>query len=143
MADDQDLVAYCGLYCGDCFSYNGEIAGLAKELRRELRSARFEKVAEAVPFKALKNYRGYYDALGAMVKLRCARACRGGGGNPFCQIRKCCQANGRDGCWECAEFEGCRQLDFLKKVHGEACRNNLRRIRRQGKQAFVDGKRDW
>ena len=34
MPDDKELVAYCGLYCGDCFGYQGKIAELSKDLRK-------------------------------------------------------------------------------------------------------------
>ncbi len=38
MSDNsKKLVAYCGLYCGDCFGYKGKITELAKDLRNELR----------------------------------------------------------------------------------------------------------
>ena len=35
MVDDKDkkLIAYCGLYCGDCTNYKGEVAYL-KNLRK-------------------------------------------------------------------------------------------------------------
>lgn len=86
MNEEKKLVAYCGLYCGDCFGYKGKIANLAKELRQELRSAKFDKMAKGIPFKAFENYQECYDVLGALVKLKCKSACKGGGGNPFCKI---------------------------------------------------------
>ncbi|MEO0119643.1 MAG: hypothetical protein ABIK60_03820 [candidate division WOR-3 bacterium] len=33
--EDKNLVAYCGLYCGDCFFYKTEIVDLAKNLRKK------------------------------------------------------------------------------------------------------------
>jgi len=39
----EKLVAYCSLYCGDCFFYKGEIADLAKQLRKKLREAKLTK----------------------------------------------------------------------------------------------------
>jgi len=44
MTFKEDLVAYCGLYCGDCFNYKGEIADLARDLRKELRKTKFDIV---------------------------------------------------------------------------------------------------
>ena len=44
---DRDLIAYCGLYCGDCFGYRG---------------------------KVFKNYKQCYEVLGAMVIFRCQNA---------------------------------------------------------------------
>lgn len=79
MADKTNLeeTAYCGLYCTDCVFGKGEVADLARDLRKELRTARFDKVAEAIPFKAFDNYADSYEFLGALVKLRC-KGCRGG-----------------------------------------------------------------
>ena len=93
--EDKNLIAYCGLYCGDCPIYKGKIADLARDLRKELREARFDKTAEALSknsfFKTFNNYPQCYEVLGAMVKLRCRKICKDGGGPPFCKIRKCCQ----------------------------------------------------
>jgi len=144
---EKDLIAYCGLYCGDCFGYQGKIADLARDLRKELRQAKFAKTAEFLStdsfFEVFKDYRQCYDVLGAMVRFRCRKACRGGGGPPFCKMRKCCQKKGIDGCWQCDEFETCEKLDFLEPSHGDAHLKNLRKIRKQGVDAFVEGKRHW
>ena len=73
MDADKDKITYCGLYCGDCFIYEGKLADLARDLRKELRQSKFDKTAEslsAVPFfKAFQNYQQCYETLGAMVRL--------------------------------------------------------------------------
>ena len=43
-----NLVAYCGLYCAECFGYKGSIADLARDLRKELRKSRYEKFAKFI-----------------------------------------------------------------------------------------------
>ena len=143
MGEDKDLVAYCGLYCGDCFGYKGKIADLARDLRKELRQAKFDRAAEGIPFKEFKHYKECYEVLGAMVRLRCNNACKGGGGNPFCKVRKCCQKKGIEGCWQCDEFETCEKLDFLKPNHGDAHLKNLRIIKKEGVDSFLKGKKYW
>ena len=147
MAEEIDLVAYCGLYCGDCFSHKGKIADLARDLRKELRQAKFDRTAEFMStisfFKNLEDYQQCYEVLGTMVRFRCKNACRGGGGPPFCKMRKCCQQKGIDGCWQCDEFETCEKLDFLKQSHGDAHLKNLRKLKKQGISAFIQGKRYW
>ena len=45
---DKDLIAYCGLYCGDCFAHRGKIADLARDLRKELRQAKFDRIVESL-----------------------------------------------------------------------------------------------
>jgi hypothetical protein len=77
-----------------------------------------------------------------MVKFRCKNGCLNGG-SPFCKIRKCAQKRGLEGCWLCAEFENCKELDFLVPVHGDAHKKNLWNIKRNGKNVFVEGKRLW
>ncbi len=147
MAAKKDLIAYCGLYCGDCFRYKGKIADLARDLRKELRAAKFAGTAEAMAaipfFDVFKDYDTCYEVLGAMVKLRCNKACRDGGGPPFCEMRKCCQKNGIEGCWQCGEFEVCGKLDFLKPIHGDAHIRNLRILQKKGTEAFFAGTKYW
>jgi hypothetical protein len=108
--------------------YKGKIADLARDLRKVLRQAKVDRVAEVIPFKEFQHYKECYEVLGALVRLRCKKVCQGGGGPPFCQVRKCCQQKGIDGCWECDEFETCEKLDFLKPVHGNAHIKNLKKI---------------
>jgi len=140
---DKNLVAYCGLYCGDCFGYKGKVADLARDLRKELRQAKFNRVAEGIPFKEFRHYKECYEVLGAMVRLRCRKTCRSGGGPPFCKMRTCCQQKGIEGCWQCDEFEACNELDFLKPIHGDANLRNLRKLNKQGVVSFLEGKKYW
>ena len=145
--DKAELIAYCGLYCAECPSYTGRIADLARDLHKELRGARFDKIAAVLSelsfFRMFEDYEKCYDVLGGMVKLRCKRGCRDGGGNPYCKIRKCCQTKGLEGCWLCDEFESCEKLDDLRPSHGIAHIKNLRKIKRKGKDEFLAGQKYW
>ena len=145
--EDRNLIAYCGLYCGDCFGHKGKVADLARDLRKELRQARFEKTAEFMStfsfFEVFKKYQQCYEVLGALVKLRCKKACKGGGGPPFCKMRKCCQKKGIEGCWECEDFDTCEKLDFLVPSHGNAHLKNLRNLKKRGFNYFLKGKKFW
>jgi hypothetical protein len=145
MADSRNLIAYCGLYCGDCFIYQGKIADLARDLRKELRKSKFSRFANMISkyFKPYKNYDATYEVLGLMVRLRCKRTCHNGGGPPSCKVRTCCLKKGIDGCWQCAEFEECKKLDFLRAVHDDAHIKNLRILRRKGIKQFIRGKKYW
>ena len=134
---DEQMVAYCGLYCGDCFSHQGKIADMARDLRKELRKAKFDRVSEGIPFKEFQHYKECYDVLGAMVRLRCKSGCRSGGGNPFCNMRKCCNKKGMDGCWQCNDFETCKKLATLTPIHGDERVKNLRKISKKGMEGFL------
>ncbi|MDD4876349.1 MAG: DUF3795 domain-containing protein [Dehalococcoidales bacterium] len=141
--DNGNLVAYCGLYCGDCFNYKGEIADLARDLRSKLRKAKFNKVSQGLAryFKDFNDYEQCYSVLGAMVRLRCKKTCSNGGGNPACKIRICCRKKSIAGCWECDEFENCNKFAFLKPIHGDANLKNLVKIKRNGIGGFIKGVR--
>ena len=145
--ESEDLVAYCGLYCGDCHGYTGTVADLARDLRKELRQTRYDLFAKEMaisPYgKGYEHYDECYAVLGEMVKFRCRSGCRKGGGNPGCKIRKCVQKKELDGCWECTEFETCTKLDFIKPVHGDAHIRNLKRLKKQSKKEFSNGKHEW
>ena len=145
--DKKKYIAYCGLYCGDCPWYTGKIADSARDLRKELRDTRFDKLAEFISdfpqFYVYKNYLQCYEVLGALMKGRCKRACQEGGGPLSCTVRKCCQRRDISGCWECAEFEKCDKLDFLKNGHGDAYLKNLRIIKKKGTDVFFSGKKYW
>lgn len=147
MEKKEELIAYCGLYCDDCHGHNGRIPDLARDLRKELRASRYEKFAEFISgYNFGKDFAGYdecYKVLGAMVKFRCRKGCRAGGGSPFCKIRKCVENKELEGCWECIEYKTCEKLDFLVPVHGDAHVRNLNAIKRKGKSEFLKGKHHW
>jgi hypothetical protein len=138
----EDMLAPCGLYCGDCPFYKGEVADLARDLRKKLREYRFDRIAEALPFPAFEGYPVCYETLGGMVKLRCRRGCRTGG--PPCNIKDCAERKGFAGCWECDDFASCAKLEKrLAVAHGTAHLYNLRKLKRGGVEAFLAGPRKW
>ncbi|KYK34543.1 MAG: hypothetical protein AYK22_05295 [Thermoplasmatales archaeon SG8-52-3] len=144
---DEKLIAYCGIYCGDCHGFTGMVPDLARDLRKELRQIHYDKFAAFIstyPFgKDFKNYEECYKVLGAMVKFRCRKGCRSGGGSPFCKIRKCAEKKELDGCWLCPDFKSCKELKFLEPVHGDAHIKNLKNLKKKGKKEFVKGKTLW
>jgi hypothetical protein len=145
MTSRKDLIGYCGLYCGDCPCYKGEIANLARDLRKKLRESKFDRASPflAKVHKGYKNYKQCYEVLGLLMDVRCKKVCRKRVKAPACEMRKCCLKKSIQGCWECEEFEICKKSDWLKPVHGDAHIKNLRRIKRHGMDGFLEGRRDW
>jgi len=143
---NEKLITYCGLYCGDCYGYQGKIASLAGKLNEELNNANFKKNADhfaTLPFfKEFKNYDSFVKLLKTLEGLTC-EGCREGGGPHFCEIRKCCGEKEIMGCWECGEFKSCEKLNFLSATHGDAHIKNLGLIKEEGMEKFVDGDRHW
>ena len=103
-----DLIGYCGLNCADCFSYKKTVSEAAKTLRRELRTAKLKDLWTDIPF--LGEYNTFKKSLDGLAMMRCKKACREGGGNPWCKIRKCAPKVEYVGCWECSDFESCNKL---------------------------------
>jgi hypothetical protein len=131
----------------DCHGYVQKVPDLARDLRKELRASKYAKFAHFIGQtgfgRDFKDYDACYKVLGAMVKFRCHKGCRDGGGNPFCRIRKCCIKKGYKGCWLCKEFETCKKLDDLGGVHEKGHIKNLRILKKKGAEAFLKAKRHW
>ena len=143
----SDLVGYCGLYCPDCPLYLCKISDIARDLRKEFRRVEYDRFAKYVSKfpagKKLKEFNDCYAVLGALMKFRCEKGCRKGGGTDNCQIRQCCQSQGLEGCWQCGNFEHCKKLDALNGLHGNSHRKNLGIIQKRGIIDFVEGNRHW
>lgn len=45
MNSKESSIAYCGLNCADCFNRKGEIADMARDLRKKLREEKFDRMA--------------------------------------------------------------------------------------------------
>ena len=145
---NRALVAYCGLYCGDCVVRKGEIADLSKSLLARLRKAQFQRVGPGLAtlfkeFRALENTAQCCGCLHALSALRCGKTCREGGGSPRCAIRTCCREKGLEGCWDCDAFEQCPKLAYLEPVNGDAVLRNIGKIRKAGMAAFLRGRKYW
>ena len=142
---DGSSIAYCGLHCGDCPNHSGQIADLARDLRKKLREHHFERLAPGLArfSKPFANYALCYETIGAMVKLRCKRGCRDNGGPPQCKIRNCCGEHDFQGYWKCTDFESCEKLSFLTATHGDAHTKNLRTINKREVDSSLKGKGYW
>ncbi len=145
MKTSKTLIGYCGLYCGDCPGYNGEIPDLARDLRKKLRDSRVDRASPflAKVHKGYKNYKQFDEILGLLMDMRCRKVCRERVRAPACEIRKCCSEKRFQGCWECEEFETCKKSDWLKTVHDDAHIKNMRRLKKVGMDGFLKGKRYW
>ena len=123
-----EALGYCGARCPTCFAYRKNVSEAAKALRRELRAEKLKESWKEFPF--LADYVSFKKSLDGLAMLRCTRMCRGGGGNPWCKIRRCAQKREFVGCWECGDFDACRKLI-------PAYRLNAERVRRGGLKSFL------
>ena len=140
---DSKLIGYCGLYCGNCILRIGEVADLAGQLLEKFQEIKFEEWAKGLAslskeLKAFENYESCYEILEAWQEMRCGKVCKEGGGGASCKIRICCQNKNIEGCWECEEYEDCKKLAWLRPINGEINIDNIRKIRREGIDKFIE-----
>lgn len=145
MQEKKNLIAYCGLYCGDCAGYSGEIAEAAKNLKEATQRYKFQQTAKHLFSEELKDYDEFSEMLDFMTKLKCPKTCREIEPERVkCEISKCCRGKGFFTCHECSTFEECDKLEKMKGLHGDSCIKNLRSIRQMGVEAWLrKGKRFW
>jgi hypothetical protein len=125
---DKKIIAYCGLNCKKCFAFELTVSEKAKSLRRELRRVKLKNSWNEIPF--LGEYESFKKSLDGLAMLRCTKMCRGGGGNPWCKIRKCCKNKNFEGCWKCADMEICQKLHKEYLI-------NLKKIKKLGIDQFI------
>jgi len=140
---NTNLIGYCALYCGNCVLRIGKVADLCGALLEKFHEIKFEKWAKGLAalseeLKAFDKYESCYEVLETWEEMRCEKPCREGGGSASCKIRICCQKKNLEGCWECEKFEDCDTLARLKPINGEVNINNIRKIRTEGIDKFIE-----
>lgn len=134
-----ELLAYCGLYCGDCLGFMGVIANAARDFKAVLERYRFDMTVKCVFPEELRDYDAFHEALGFMTSLRCTRICRERDDTgSSCDVRKCCRTKGYYACHECSDLETCDKLrTVLGRLHADSCLRNLKAIREMGLEDWV------
>lgn len=145
MKGSTDLLAFCGLYCGDCGGYAGEIAEHGKLLISTLEKYKFSLTAKNMFSEQLGNYDEFYKKLKFISNLKCSQTCRERKtGSTTCEIRKCCMERGYFACYECDDFLSCNKLKTMEKLHKDSCLKNLSSIKKMGLENWIkNGKRLW
>jgi len=147
MKDNKKLLAYCGLYCGDCAGYTGEIVDAAINLSKKLGKYKFEKTARNVFPKKLKEYEKFHNMLQFITELKCEKICREKKDNKSsCKVRKCCRSKGFFACYECNLYEKCEILraKIKKDLYGDSYLKNFQGIKEMGLDEWIkNGKRYW
>jgi hypothetical protein len=108
----------------------------------ELQAVKFGKYAKvkSTAVKGLEHYGECIEVLDAIVKLGCDTPCKAGGegcSRP-CEIKRCVESKNLAGCWECDALERCDKFEFLRPIHGDTPRANLRKIKEYGLNKWAE-----
>ena len=144
MDDKRKLLAYCGLYCGDCAGYSQDIAKAAEQLKEQLEKYKFHLTVKAMFSEQFKNYDEFKKNLNFLTQMKCPAVCTQRD-DTKCNVWHCCRDKGFAGCYECDEFENCDKIkNALGNIFFDACIANLRQIKEMGVDAWIEnGKRFW
>ena len=139
---ENNLTAYCGLYCGECIRYQSRASDLAKNILKEFEKTKFAEYAKIkkLQMPQMEGYETMIRVLTTVSQLKCKTPCRVGGDGcgGSCPIIKCVKYKTIEGCWECAEFEQCEKFNFLKPFHGDSPLKNLRKIKKMGIDSWAE-----
>ncbi len=105
----EDLITYCGVYGGTCETYVGyphrrQLARIFAEL---LDAGGYEHwmPAQAKEFDYGEFRKGLeFFSSEDNPESNCHNCCKGGGGNPTCTVRLCCQEKHIEICSDCTDF---------------------------------------
>jgi hypothetical protein len=134
----KELLAYCGIYCGDCLGHTGVIADAAEDFKCVLEKYEFEKSVKYILSNQLKNYDKIFDKIVFMASLRCPIVCRERtDDNVDCEIRKCCRSKGFFACYQCDNFKNCEKLKSMEGLHYKVMIKNLKEIKERGLEKWI------
>lgn len=141
MMTGKDLTTHCGIYCGDCPRYKAAFSDMSSSLLDEFENSHFSQLAKVIATKngMFEQYDNMLSLLKTIAGLKCDSPCRHGGGRGCsCEVIVCNKSKGIDGCWDCADFETCPKLDFLKPFCRNAPIENLKKIKSLGVENWVE-----
>ncbi|MFX1514005.1 MAG: DUF3795 domain-containing protein [Promethearchaeota archaeon] len=135
MSNTQNLVAYCGLYCGACGIRQGAFSKPIEQLTNIIKFYGFDKEMDEFSKwePAFKHYKEFEQVLDALNKtFGSCSDCRSGGGDPNCKIRPCASEKGLITCVECSELGTC---EILKQYPWAS--SNLQTIKKEGFDSWL------
>lgn len=106
----EQYAAYCGLYCGHCYSRT-HIAPTAAALKGQMVKQGFESFGPYMP-----DWQEFWRFLNTLVDAEGCPGCRSGGGSPGCEMRICARERGLAACPLCEEYP-CSRFGWLKDMN--------------------------
>ena len=104
---DNKLIAYCGLYCGHCYSRT-HIVPTAKKLIEQMQAQGFESFGPYMP-----DYIEFRRFMDMLIDADGCPGCRQDGGSPGCNMRVCAREKQVEACPLCNEYP-CEKFAWLE-----------------------------
>jgi hypothetical protein len=130
----EELITFCGLFCGACDIYQKRIGNAGSELKEVLDVLEFDTFANQIP--GLEEYDSFKKTLNNIIQFfgQCP-TCKHGGGNPECRIRICAKDKDLDTCADCSQFP-CDKFGDLKEGSKMAI-ENLKTMKKIGMKKWA------
>lgn len=121
---DLKYVTYCGLYCRNCDIYRTAASRHASALVAALKKDGWENTGR----QRMKDFDTFWPALQELARNdregKC-RGCRGGCGDPDCEIMKCAVGRKVAVCSACPEYP-CAKVQALARKYPNLIGDGLR-----------------
>lgn len=131
----DDLVCYCGVHGTTCASWRENLTfrEVASLLLRWCDAQGFPHwmpdTVKEFNFGEFRKGLEFFSNNGSW--LVCQKCCRDGGGNPECEIRKCCRGRNLTICFECNDYP-------CVKTNRPEIRERGEEYRRLGRQKWIE-----
>jgi len=137
----EDLVAYCGHYCGNCGICGFNIDLNRKAVKNVIETAGFQGEAAHLGWPVMREiathcceeFEGqvgsFTEFVGSLFPTWCRDGCV-----PTCRIAECCKEKGYSTCAECSETKTCGIL----AERYEDTKGNLEEIQRMGVKPWAE-----
>jgi hypothetical protein len=127
-AKQEELVAYCGLYCDLC-SQRTKVPEQAKALMESMQKEGYENFG-------IQGFNEFWNILTDITNVRESQLCKSGKcGPPWCSIRKCAISKNIEVCAECEEYP-CKKIETLGNSEPTLIHDGLR-IKEHGLESWI------
>ena len=148
---DDKYTAYCGLYCGHCYSRT-HIAPTARALKQQMQAQGFETFGPYMP-----DYTEFRRFMDTLIDAEGCPGCRQEGGSPACTMRVCAREKQVEACPLCSEYP-CDKFSWLKasvaypmlegdnqlmQEHGTDAWNAMQKARRDRGFTYVEERKKY
>lgn len=105
---DREYACYCGLYCENC-AVKSKVEPAAKVLYDEMAKLGFEGIMPFFP-----DGEKFWTFLKGISTEGVCISCRGGSGNPGCEVRLCAKEKNIEMCAFCESYPCAHFADFFE-----------------------------